>query len=144
VMDGYETTLLLKKQFPAIKIIVLSQFDSAELINHYLKAGVHAYLLKNDDGIESAITAVMNGKVYISNSISAHVHVEASNRPIKFTDKEILILKCLTGGESNTLIAQNLGVSKNSIETYRKRMLKKFQANSITELINYAHKIGAL
>jgi two-component system, NarL family, response regulator DegU len=46
VMDGYETTLILKKQFPAIKIIVLSQFDSVELINHYLNAGAHAYLLK--------------------------------------------------------------------------------------------------
>ncbi len=141
ILDGYHTSLLLKENFPRIKIIIYSQYDNPSLIDKYMEAGVHGYMVKKSLDIERAITNVMNGQFFLSESPDQY---PPSKRPAQFSENELSILKLLSTGKNSDEISREMNLSIHSVHTYRKRLVKKFKVQNIPELIHYAHEIGVL
>jgi two-component system, NarL family, response regulator DegU len=142
VMDGLEAARLLKQKWPRIRIIVLTMYDDAALVRAYLDIGVDGYLLKNSDPEElnEAIQNVLLNQTYISNLVSS---AAASRIPfISLKEKEII--KLLSQGKSSTEIATALELTNNTVESYRIKLLKKYQVKNTAQLISFCFKTGQI
>ena len=80
-MDGYETTLWLKTNYPAIKVLALSMYDNENSIIRMLKSGAKGYILKDSEPVElkSAIDAVITKGYYYSDLVSGKL-IHAINK----------------------------------------------------------------
>lgn len=154
IMDGIEATKQLTGEFPAIGIIALSMFDEENLIVDMLEAGAKGYLLKNahKEEIVSAVKSVYQGQSYYCRDTTnklAQMIANSNYNPYKkivtpeFTEKEIMVMKLICQECSNKEIAENLGLSKRTVEGYRERILEKINAKNSVGIVVYAirHKI---
>ncbi|MCB0697397.1 MAG: response regulator transcription factor [Chitinophagaceae bacterium] len=147
-MKGNELTQKIKDINPAVYVITLSMYDDAAHIMEMIEAGVSGYLLKNvnDKELVTAITQVMDGKMYFSSEVSEKlttlvVHQQRKlDEPAKpkLTERELEILKLIANEHSNAEIADILFISERTVETHRKNMLRKTNNKTIVGLLKYA------
>lgn len=137
----------ISKQWPIVKVIILSSYDNEELVRNFLKIGIDGYLLKKDNNIEHAISIVMQGGFYYSPGLAIAIANTVSDRktkPVTLTSKEARILRLLAEGKNSEMIAETLSLSRYTIESYRKEILSRFEVKNCAELIHYAHQTGML
>jgi DNA-binding NarL/FixJ family response regulator len=150
-MDGIEATRLLTGMFPDIGIIAFSMFDEENLIVDMLEAGARGYLLKNapKEEIITAVKSVYKKQNYYCSSTSAKLTLMIANsnynpnkksvRPV-FSDKEIKVIKLICKEYSNKEIADQLSLSKRTVEGYREKILEKINARNTVGIVVYAIK----
>src|SRR4051812_47450210 len=82
VLNGLEATKLIKKEKPHIKIIVVSMFCDASIVNKLLKAGADAFINKNTGKCEllKAIDKIMQGEKYINPEIATNLFIHLNDR----------------------------------------------------------------
>jgi two-component system, NarL family, nitrate/nitrite response regulator NarL len=146
-MNGLELCEKIRLTRRQAKIIGLTSTNEAGIITGLLQRGGNGYLLKNMERAEllEAIRTVMNGKIYLSKAANDKV-LEQFQHPKKPGDnflltrreKEILLL--LADGLKGPQIAEKLFLSPLTVETHRKNLFKKFNANSVQLLIKIAHE----
>ncbi|MBI3237256.1 MAG: response regulator transcription factor [Flavobacteriia bacterium] len=152
VMDGIEAARILKKEYPAIKILVLTMYAEQKHIKDMLKIGVEGYILK-DSGKEEFLTAIhtlMEGETYFDKRVSAVVM--NSFQPQKkqqktytpLTNREKEIVKLVAEGKSTAEIASIIHLSSLTIETHRKNIYTKLGMNKIAGLVKYALEEGLI
>jgi DNA-binding NarL/FixJ family response regulator len=157
VQDGIQGIQLIKKKFPAIKIIVQTAYDDDDRVFAALKSGAEGYILKSAtvNKIMQSIDDVMNGGVSMSPSIALKVMDYfgnelrkakppeiAENKAYNLTPKELDILKRLSKGFSYKLIADELAISYFTVNNHIKRIYEKLQVHSLGEAIGIAHREG--
>jgi DNA-binding NarL/FixJ family response regulator len=149
-MNGLEALQKVKKQYPAIKCIVLSMHEEREYIMNALKTGAEGYLLKSIEGpeLEKAILAVFNGGKYFSPLITS-ILADSVARPElpevgDITPREKEVLELVAQGKSTKQIADLLGISIRTVESHRINMLKKMKVNNTAELIRKAIEMKIL
>lgn len=142
--DGYDVIMAVKKDFPNVKILVLTSLVDYEIIQRILKAGVSGYLLKNIDSkvLETALKAVISGNHYYSEEI-----MEVFNRKImkelkkqesiKLTKRESEILELIFQGFSNQEIADKLFISIRTVTNHRFNLMTKTSTRNTVSLIHY-------
>lgn len=142
-MDGLSLIRLVKKLSPKIKIIMLSMHDETHLVKEILKQGIDGYILKKDSHVEllEAISAVRNGKVFLSNEISKMmIHsLQFPDEERLLTDREREILKLISKEYNNKQIAEELFISERTVETHRKNIFRKTKTNNLVGLIKFAY-----
>jgi DNA-binding NarL/FixJ family response regulator len=142
-MSGIECTAQLKELLPETQIIILTAMNDKELIFLALQAGANGYLLKRTTpaDLHSALRDVVTGGSPMSSEIARRV-VESFHRKVQTQDKaaglsareeEILVL--LSKGHSNKMIADQLGLSIETIYTHLKRVYEKMHVHSRTEAV---------
>ncbi|SHH88898.1 two component transcriptional regulator, LuxR family [Chryseolinea serpens] len=149
-MNGLEALQKVKKQYPAIKCIVLSMHEEREYIMNALKTGAEGYLLKSIEGpeLEKAILVVFNGGKYFSPLITS-ILADSVARPElpevgDITPREKEVLELVAQGKSTKQIADLLGISIRTVESHRINMLKKMKVNNTAELIRKAIEMKIL
>jgi DNA-binding NarL/FixJ family response regulator len=147
-MDGIQATRELVKKHPGIKILGLSMYNDREYISDILKAGARGYILKNT-GKETLINAIKSlysggnflgeevGKTLLNSFIKNPAHGYVVE---KLSDREKEVLECIATGLTTHEIADQLFISKNTVETHRKNLLYKLKAKNTAELVNNAYK----
>ncbi|MGZ4037828.1 MAG: response regulator, partial [Bacteroidia bacterium] len=154
VMDGIETTELLKSKYPALKIIILTMHNEEEMIVHLIEKGVHGFLPKNED-IEiviDAIYAVRESGYFFNEHVSKAMikglmsskKIKPAFNPVKLIDKEIEVVKLICREFTNKEIADRLSLSSRTIDGYRERILKKIGAKNTVGIVMYAIKHGII
>lgn len=152
-MSGIEITKILKKDYPKIKILMLSMYTSEDFIFNGLKAGINGYLPKNTtrDELLLAIEEVYHGREYFSKSIS-NIILKSFVNSAKYgnnanddkmsilTKRETEILKLVVEGVSNQHIADQLFISIRTVETHKTSIMKKLELNSTIDLVKFAIK----
>lgn len=149
LQNGIETTKLVVKKYPQIKVIALSMFDDKDNILEMFKAGVSGYLLKNTNKaeIETAIKEVMQGSKYYSKEVSdvlLHKIITAEsesmsyNQDNKLTEREIEVLKYVCMQMSTKEIADVMCLSDKTIEGHRIRLIQKTNSKNLAGLVMYA------
>jgi DNA-binding NarL/FixJ family response regulator len=150
VMNGLECARLVKRDFPSIKILILSMHDHESYLIDLLDAGVDGYILKSSPGEELifAIRKIAMGGIYLSPEFTLSMlakYKEArdymSNHPktnIDITEREMDVLQLIADGLTNTEIAQKLYTSVRTIENRRKRLLEKTGSGNTATLIRFA------
>lgn len=151
VMNGIDATHKLRKELPHIGIIALSMFDEDGLIVDMLEAGAQGYLLKNapKDEIMAAIQAVYNKHNYYCSHTTAKLSkmiAESKFDPFnikekpEFSEKELSVIKLICKQYSNQQIADELLLSRRTIEGYREQVLKKINGKNTVGIVIYAIK----
>jgi DNA-binding NarL/FixJ family response regulator len=149
VMDGIEATRQIKKG-----IIALSMFDEEELIVDMLEAGARGYLLKNayKEEIIAAVKSVNKDEPYYCRNTTnklAQMIAKSNFNPYKnitrpeFSERETAIIRLICREFSNKEIAEELSLSKRTVEGYRENILQKIDAKNSVGIVVYAikHKI---
>ncbi len=152
-MSGIEIAKVLKRDFPKIKILMLSMYTSEDFIFNAIKAGVDGYLPKNTtrDELVLAITEVYDGREYFSKSISSVIlksyvnsakygNTNTDDKMNMLTPRETEILRMVVEGMNNHQIADQLFISVRTVETHKTAILKKLDLSSTVELVKFALK----
>ncbi|PWB25188.1 response regulator transcription factor [Flavobacterium sp. HTF] len=149
-MDGIELSKILKKKYPAIRILVVSTHSNVSIISRLIRIGVNGYLLKNAEKAEllEAINTIANGENYFSEEteekhLSNNLRIEkqvSTLTELSSREKEILVL---IAHEYNTAeIAEKTFISLNTVNTHRKNLLSKLNAKNTAGLVKYAVENG--
>ena len=149
--SGLETLELIKKEQPAIKVLMLSMHRETQYAVRALKSGAAGYLNKQSapDQLVAAIRLVASGKKYISaevaQELASQVSGEREGLPHEgLSNREYQTLCMIASGLPVSAIADQLALSVKTISMYRARMLKKMQLKNNAELTHYAIRHGLL
>ena len=148
-IDGVNAIGILRKEYEEIKIIVLTMYDDQEMITKMMEMGANAYLTKTTDHEEiyQAILTCMNDDFYFNDLVNKAVLLKLQHKktvrqfypnPIKFSEKEIKILKCIAEDKTTEEISKEVFLSPRTIETIRQQMKQKVGAKTIAGLVMYA------
>lgn len=146
--DAVATQLL--KQYPKLKILVLSNYDTVHYTKKMLRTGVAGYLLKNADkeSLVAAITAVYNGIQYIDPTIQSLLIRELSERKKQdkaipsLTRREQEILALIVRQLSSQQIADQLFLSLRTVENHRYNLFQKLDVKNVAGLVARAYALG--
>jgi DNA-binding NarL/FixJ family response regulator len=150
VLNGIETTQIVKQKYPQIKIVMLTAFDNDEHIFNAIKAGADGYLLKeiNPDDLYNGIKETLNGGAAMNPSIALKtlkllrnpidIQNPRDQEEISLSKREVEVLEQLSKGLSYTAIADNLFLSPNTVRKHIENIYKKLQVHSKMEAVQKA------
>ena len=149
-IDGAQTTERALERRPDLRIITLSMFGEESYYSRMVKAGARGFLLKDSDIDEviEAIDTVAGGGSYFSpqllQTITHRLHslIDIDEEPISQREKEILVAICR--GLSNQEIADELFISKRTVDKHRANILEKTGCKNTAALVVYAIKNGLI
>ncbi len=151
-LSGIKALRQILPKAPEIKAIMLSMYNSRELIVESLRAGAVGYILKEctSDELYESIKTVMMGNFYIARS-SLEVVVEDYLRLLRIdernsarllSEREREVLKLLAEGKNAKEIAYDLSISKNTVDVHRRHIMEKTGCTSMAGLVRYAIREG--
>ena len=154
ILDGFEVLKYFNDHKINQKVIILSSYDDVKIVQEMLKLGCQGYITKNNAGehIVQAIKAVANGEQYFSDDIQRVLLQSLSKKetpqgdvPNSFlldnlTEREVEVLRLITKEYNSIQIADELHLSVNTIETHRKKLIKKLNVKNAVGLAMYAVK----
>ncbi len=143
-MDGVDCTAAICGLQPEARIIVLTTFDGEESIFRALRAGAHAYLLKEIPAEEffSVMRAVHAGAYHLRPDLAARVAKRVPGSEL--SPREIEVLEWASTGDSNKEIARKLCISENTVKNHLNSIMTKLHARDRTEAVTTALKRGIL
>ena len=152
-MNGLEATGRIKKDYPKVRVIILSMHASEEYVWQALRAGANGYLLK-DSGLaelEEAIQCVMRGELYLTSSVNKKVIMDYMKRMDgdgapheRLTRRQREILQLLAEGNTVKEIAWQLNLSVKTVETHRSQLMGRLDIHDIPGLVRYAIRMGII
>ncbi|NLL36324.1 MAG: response regulator transcription factor [Fretibacterium sp.] len=153
-LNGIHATHQIREKFPEVRVLILSMHSDRELIVESLKAGALGYILKecSSDELCKAIQAVMMGQYYLTPSVLPPLiedylrllQAEEDSSACPLSDREQDVLKLFAKGLNAKQIAARLDISKNTVDTHRRRIMDKVGCNSMADLTRYAIREGYL
>jgi len=147
-VNGIEATTKALEQYPDLKIMALSMFGDEEYFQKMIDAGVCGFLLKNSDfsEVKKAITNVVQGNNYFTeeilyklvNRFKSRTPVPEPSLTLSDREQEVLLLICK--GLSNQEIADQLFISKRTVDHHRASLLTKTNTRNAASLVIFAIK----
>lgn len=150
-LNGLETTARLVKEFPELRVIMLSMHANEEYIWQALRAGASGYLLKNASTaeLEAALKAVGRGETYLDPGIARRViegyrsGAALQKSPLEqLTPRQREILQLVAEGRSTKEIAFLLNLSAKTVETHRAQLMERLGIHDVPGLVRYAIRQG--
>lgn len=150
-MNGIEATSEVKRQYPHIKIIMLTVFDNDENIFNAIRAGADGYLLKdtNAETLHNAILEVLDGGAPMTPAIARKTlkllrspvsEIDMINEVFKLSERETGVLEQLATGNSYTRIAETLFISPGTVRKHIENIYKKLKVHNKLEALEKARK----
>lgn len=151
-LNGIEATRQIIAALPRIKVIALSMHADKRYVMEMLKAGASGYILKDNayEELARAIRTALKNQTYLSPQVTETVigdyvqfALAASGSAFSLlSTREREVLQLLAEGSSTAQIAECLGISVKTVETYRQHIIEKLDIRSIAELTKYAIREG--
>jgi len=143
-MDGIEAIELIRAEFPAARIVVLTTYKGDAQALRALKAGACGYLLKSllHKDLVDTIRACHAGRSVIPPEIASGIAEHAADEEL--TVREIEVLRSVASGRSNKRVAVALGISEETVKVHLKRILAKLKASDRTHAVTIAVKRGII
>jgi DNA-binding NarL/FixJ family response regulator len=150
-LGGLEALPRIMKDFPSVKVIILSAHASEEYVIRALREGASGYMLKDSatSELELAINSVIHGKIYLSPSISRTVIDDYLQRlggaisPLEqLTSRQREILQSIAEGKNVKEIAADLDISIKTVESHRLQLMDRLNIHDIPGLVRYAIRNG--
>ena len=140
--DGIEAAAEIKAKFPDIKIIIVTSMVEVSYLERARAAGVDSFWYKEADEhtILEVMERTMDGEnVYPDDSPVVKIGQADSSQ---FTQRELQVLQVVTTGASNSVVAERLGLSENTVKSHIRSMLEKTGCSNRTELAIKARVLG--
>jgi len=147
-INGIEATIKALEMFPDLKILALSMYGDEEYFQKMVDAGVCGFLLKNSEfsEVRKAITTVVQGNNYFTEEILYRLvnrfktKPSQTEPPVTLSDRELEVLLLICKGLSNQEIADQLFISKRTVDHHRASLLTKTNTRNAASLVIYAIK----
>jgi len=153
-LNGLEAAMRMAKEFPDVRVIILSMHHNEEYVWRALKAGAAGYLLKKaaTTELETALQRVAHGEIYLSREISTRLPKNflldgIANRksPLEqLTGRQREILQLIAEGQNTKGIAEILKVSPKTVEYHRMKLMGCLNVHDIPGLVRFALRVGLL
>lgn len=149
--DGIETTKQISKQYPDIKVLVLTMYEDERFVSHLMENGANGYLLKSADPseIKKAIMEVMARGYYLNNFVNrvllkkSHARtktIPSLNSEIVLNEKEREVIRLLCMEFTAQEIAQKMDISPRTVEAIKDRLMERFGTKNTAGLVFFAVK----
>jgi len=144
-MNGLELTRVLRGQYPALKVLVLSMYDNNEYVSESVRAGASGYVLKNAPSREiiAAIEAIASGGTFYSAQIAQRL-IADQHTENELTPRESQVLYKMAQGLNNKEMARELDISVRTVETHRLSIRRKLNIDKPAALVKYAIDHGII
>ena len=159
-LNGLEAAARVTKEFPQVRVIILSMYANEEYVLQSLRAGAAGYLLKGARAaeLELAVASVARGETYLSPAASKHVigdyvqraagdavpNQDDRNRAERLTPRQREILQLIAEGHSTKEIAHALAISVKTAESHRTQIMERLGIHDIAGLVRYAIRAGLI
>ena len=145
-MDGYETALEIKQNYPDVRVLALSMYDDELAIIKMLRNGARGYVLKDCEPkeLKAAIKAVLEKGFYYSELVSGYL-IRTINNPddiSRLSTREIEFLKLCCTEMTYKEIADKMCLSPRTVDGYRDELFHKLCIKSRVGLVMFAIKNG--
>ena len=151
VKDGIDTTKQITRDFPKIRVIILTMYEDERFVGHLMDCGAAGYLLKSTEPaeIKRAVMDVMRtgfylnpfvNKVLIKKNYSKQKFNPSLNTEVVISEreKEVLTLVCME--YTAVEIAQKMDISARTVEAIKDRLMERFGVKNSVGLVFYAMK----
>lgn len=127
-MNGLEATARIAREFPQVRVLILSMHANEEYVYQALRSGASGYLLKDSgtEELELALRAIARGETYLCPAVSKYVvsdyvrRLSEDQTPLdQITPRQREILQLIAEGKSTKVIAELLYISTKTVETHR-------------------------
>ena len=165
-MNGLQATARLVKDYPAVRVIILSMHANEVYVLQALRAGASGYLLKDagPEELELSIRTVAGGEIHLTPTVSKYVVADYVRRvgtstvnhgngvkessegalPDQLTPRQREILQLIASGHSTQEIANILFISIKTVETHRAQLMERLNIHEVAGLIRYAIRMGLI
>jgi DNA-binding NarL/FixJ family response regulator len=156
-LNGLEAAARAAREFPHVRVMILSMHANEEYVLQSLRSGAAGYLLKDaaTAELEFAIKAVASGETYLTPAVSKHVIADYVRRvggaskddvalsPFEqLTSRQREVLQLIAEGCTTKQIAQTLHVSVKTVETHRMQLMERLDIHDVAGLVRYALRMG--
>jgi DNA-binding NarL/FixJ family response regulator len=146
-MDGIAAIAEIHERYPALKVLVLSMYDTVDFVKRAMASGACGYLMKDAPPfeLEQALRSVMTMGSYFSPSIAQRLMQPSEpTAHDELTQRQIEILKLIAQGRASKEIAFELGLSSKTVDVHRARIMDRLRLNDIASLTLYAVRKGLI
>lgn len=143
-LSGDKATALALEQNPSLRVICLSMFGDEKYYSRMVEAGAKGFLLKDSsiDEVFTAIESVMAGEEYICKDVmrALSTAMRRNDDAENLSEREIDVLLGICRGLSTQEIADQLYISKRTVDSHRANILEKTGSRNTASLVVYAIK----
>ena len=147
-MNGIEAARRIRQVSPETRIVALSMYGDMHYQQRMFEAGASAFVLKNEaiDDLVEAIQAALRGDRFVSPAVApngatvARRSADLDKRAL--SEREVSVLRLLAQGQRSKEIADVLGISAKTVETYRSRIMLKLGIDNLPGLVKFAIRAG--
>ena len=143
----FEVKAILKN-FPKTKIIIYSGLSEQIYAPNAIKAGVSGFVHKSEklETLGVSIIKVQQGKIIMNETVKKNLALIAKQSKSerlyrKLSNREVEVLRYLSGGKKNHEIAEILNLNEKTISTYKLRLLTKLNVTNLVDLVDKAKKL---
>jgi DNA-binding NarL/FixJ family response regulator len=143
-MSGIDALIAIRSEYPDARVIMLTTFEGDVEIQRALKAGARGYMLKSapPNELVETIRQVHKGKKQIPQQIAAHLAEHFSDESL--TEREVDVLRHVSGGNRNRDIAERLFISEETVKVHIKHIMEKLGASDRTQAVAIAVRRGII
>jgi DNA-binding NarL/FixJ family response regulator len=149
-MDGLEATRRLARLHPEVSVVILTAYDDQQSITEALRAGAKGFVVKTAGGEEilETVRMVARGHVVFDSSVwsilGSEGEDEADPGKVQLSRREYEVLQLLSRGLGNREIAQELGLSIETVKTHIERLFKRLGVTTRTDAVAKALRAGII
>ena len=153
-LNGLEATARISKEFPRVRVVILSMHQNEEYFWQALKAGASGYLLKKAATAElpAALERVVGGGIYLTREMSDRLvkklrlqQLAHHKSPLEqLTDRQREILQLIAEGQTTKAIALILKISPKTVEYHRAALMERLNIFDIPGLVRFALRNGLI
>ncbi|MCG8574507.1 MAG: response regulator transcription factor [Flavobacteriales bacterium] len=156
-VSGIQASEEIKRNYPEVKIIIISMHNEKQLIKKLIAKGIDGYLLKNSEKSEviNAIRHVFEVGPYFSEEVNNALQSSAQTNETltqntgdfslaHLTERELEVLKQVANGYTNKEIGERLNISHRTVDTHRTNLMKKLDVTNVAGLIKIAFRNGLI
>src|SRR3954447_2352344 len=142
-MDGLTCLAKIRKEFPDVKVAILSVSQDPELIQTALKRGASAYVVKSidPDDLAAALRQALDGNVFTTAGVTEDPGERAA-KDAGLTERELVIVRAVARGLSNEAISKELWVAEQTVKFHLTNIYRKLGVSNRTEAARYAFEHG--
>lgn len=148
-MDGLETLRVIRNEFPALKILVFTNYNQPKLWREARNLGARGYLLKNCTAatLKEALMTIADGGAWFQEEAPATspddpLYTDEFMRKYQITQREVEIIRKIAQGYTTREIGEQLYVSEFTVNAHRRNICRKLDICTPVGLVNFAKEHG--
>lgn len=153
--DGIETTKIISREYPDIKVLIVSMQEDERFVHHLMENGAHGYLLKNaaPQEILRAITEVLDKGYYLNDFVNRILLrstaqkqkvLPALETDLELSEREKMVLRLICMEFTAQEIAQKMELSSRTVEAIKDRLMDRFGAKNTAGLVFFAVRLNLI